>query len=425
MINGKPFPLQGEEIVCFAGEDWWYHNPHSNFHLMKEFALYNRVLFVNSIGVRAPSLTQGGFFWKRVTYKLRSLARYLRCAQPNIYVLTPIALPLFSWGGSIIRRVNKWLLIIQLVAIMRYLGFARPIFWVTLPTARDAVLSLRCFAKALVYYCVDNVSFYHGADHDEIFRQDTDLQRAADLALFVSHELLEERCSLNPNTRYLNHGVDADHFASAQSQSLPIPDEMQKIRKPIAGYLGSIADLDLKLIRYLAHTNPDVSFVFIGEGYTDVSILREFDNVHFLGRRPYERLPAYTKAFDCCCLLYQTGDPFNDYRNPKKLLEYLATGKPVVSVYLRELVRFQDCVLLADTPNHYSQQLRRALKNDTDDERRRRMDVARQHTWHASATRAAGLIASVVASVMEPSLNTHSQDDNFVHVKTYAKTHVS
>ena len=30
--------ITGENIVCFAGEDWWYHNPHSNLHIMKAMA---------------------------------------------------------------------------------------------------------------------------------------------------------------------------------------------------------------------------------------------------------------------------------------------------------------------------------------------------------------------------------------------------
>src|SRR5437868_3207683 len=41
--------LNGKSIVCFGGEDWWYHHPHSKNHLMKRFArAENRVVFVNS-----------------------------------------------------------------------------------------------------------------------------------------------------------------------------------------------------------------------------------------------------------------------------------------------------------------------------------------------------------------------------------------
>jgi hypothetical protein len=40
--------LKGKSLVCFGGEDWWYHHPHSKNHLMRRFARAgNRVVFVN------------------------------------------------------------------------------------------------------------------------------------------------------------------------------------------------------------------------------------------------------------------------------------------------------------------------------------------------------------------------------------------
>jgi hypothetical protein len=87
--------LSGEDIICFAGEDWWYHNPHSNLHIMKALSKANRVLFVNSIGVRMPDFKKDPIFaWKRSIGKVKSLLRYFRKGAPNIYVLTPFAIPL-------------------------------------------------------------------------------------------------------------------------------------------------------------------------------------------------------------------------------------------------------------------------------------------------------------------------------------------
>jgi len=55
------YPLSGQSIVCFAGEDWWYHHPHSKNHILKRLAKHNRVLFVNSITMGLPSIGQSGF----------------------------------------------------------------------------------------------------------------------------------------------------------------------------------------------------------------------------------------------------------------------------------------------------------------------------------------------------------------------------
>ena len=69
-------PLEGESIVCFAGEDWWYHHPHSKNHLLKRYAQRNKVLFVNSISMGLPSIGESRFLPQdqTETQKLHPLA---------------------------------------------------------------------------------------------------------------------------------------------------------------------------------------------------------------------------------------------------------------------------------------------------------------------------------------------------------------
>ena len=77
--------LQGESIVCFAGEDWWYHHPHSKNHLLKRYARQNKVLFVNSITMGLPSMSNPDFFLK-IRRKLKSYARWLRKVPEGLWV---------------------------------------------------------------------------------------------------------------------------------------------------------------------------------------------------------------------------------------------------------------------------------------------------------------------------------------------------
>ena len=68
----------GKSIICFGGEDWWYHHPHSKNHLMRRFARAgNRVLFVNSISMGLAGLTNK-YLLPRVKRKLRSYAKLAR-----------------------------------------------------------------------------------------------------------------------------------------------------------------------------------------------------------------------------------------------------------------------------------------------------------------------------------------------------------
>src|ERR1700747_2585654 len=98
--------LEGESIVCFAGEDWWYHHPHSKNHILKRLARENRVLFVNSIGMGLPKLSNPDFFLK-IRRKLRSYSRWLRRVPEGLWVLSPVSIPLYE--SRFVRWLNAWL----------------------------------------------------------------------------------------------------------------------------------------------------------------------------------------------------------------------------------------------------------------------------------------------------------------------------
>jgi glycosyltransferase involved in cell wall biosynthesis len=130
-----------------------------------------------------------------------------------------------------------------------------------------------------------------------------------------------------------------------------------------------------------------VSFVFIGTTYEDVSVLQALPNVFFLGQKAYLDLPAYLSCFAVCCLYYKTKLEFNRFRNPKKLLEYLATGRPVVSVDIPEVSYFAStiAIAIAKTFVEYGQLLRLALSEDSAPKRSERVNFAAGQTWEKIA----------------------------------------
>jgi glycosyltransferase involved in cell wall biosynthesis len=69
-------------------------------------------------------------------------------------------------------------------------------------------------------------------------------------------------------------------------------------------------------------------------------------NVHLLGWRPYEELPACCKGFDVALLPFKI-DELTLAANPLKLREYLAAGLPVVSSALPEVERLRPLVRIA------------------------------------------------------------------------------
>src|SRR3979409_1790713 len=104
--------LHDKSIICFGGEDWWYHHPHSKNHLMRRFARAgNRVIFVNSISMGLPSLTNKDLL-PRIVRKARSYARLARPTPEGVTVVSPAVLPFF--GTRAARAANRKLLALQI-----------------------------------------------------------------------------------------------------------------------------------------------------------------------------------------------------------------------------------------------------------------------------------------------------------------------
>jgi hypothetical protein len=93
--------IQGHSIICFGGEDWWYHHPHSKNHLMRRFARSgNKVIFVNSISMGLASFANKDLL-PRIYRKLQSYAKLARTTEEGITVVSPFTVPFY---GSVLSR---------------------------------------------------------------------------------------------------------------------------------------------------------------------------------------------------------------------------------------------------------------------------------------------------------------------------------
>ena len=102
----------------------------------------------------------------------------------------------------------------------------------------------------------------------------------------------------------------------------------------------------------------------------------------FAGPRPYETLPQWAAAFDVAIYAHQVNRQ-TKHSNPLKLREYLATGKPVVSVITPETAAFAEVVYLADSPEAYLAAIETALSEETPELRRKRMAAVAGVSWDA------------------------------------------
>ena len=378
--------LEGESIVCFAGEDWWYHHPHSKNHLLKRYARRNKVLFVNSISMGLPSMGNPDFFLK-IRRKLKSYAHWLCQVPEGLWVMTPINLPLY--GSRIGRWVNRILLVAQLRLAMRLIGIARPILWVAIPTAAEVAGRLR--EKLLLY----QVSDKYDANEDSalsaqvIRRYDRLLKDAADVVLYSGRKLFSE--ATEANRFFLEQAVDFEHFSQPNGESAQ---ELDGIAHPILGYFGSMDYvMDTDLMAEVARLRPGWHWVLLGLKSNLVRIAAP--NIHFLGSKPYASLPQYIGQFDVCVLPWRESNTFTSYGSAIKVREYLATGKPVVMAPLYEYLQTPGLRFYRG-PQEFIAQVEAALAEDTPALAAQRQAVVRDGTWDKRASELAALIHSLL-----------------------------
>jgi len=381
-VSPADYPLSGESIVCFAGEDWWYHHPHSKNHILKRLAKHNRVLFVNSITMGLPSIGNPDFFQK-IRRKLRSYLRWLRKAPEGLWVMTPINVPVY--GSSAIRALNRLLLAFQLRFVMFILNLRHPIVWVAIPTAADVVSSLG--AKLLVYQVSDKYDFNEDSALSRTVIRDMDarLKQRAAVVMYSGRKLYEE--AEIRHRYFLEQAVDYERFANLPPET---PPDIAAIPRPVLGYIGAVDwyTMDIPLIEHVARVRPDWHWVFIGSKSNVVRL--SAPNIHFLGPKPYPQLPRYYRHIDVCVLPWDQKNVFTSYGSAIKVKEYLATGKPVVISPLYEYLRTPG-VRIYRSIDEFIALVADALACDTPRERRLRQDAVRDSTWDVRAREVASL----------------------------------
>ena len=405
--------FKNEDIICISSIDWdfiWQQHQ----EIMSAFARAgNRVLFIENTGVRSPGLADAKRLKKRIFNWLKS-AKGFRRERENLYVYSPLILPfpylrIARWINRVIlrRSLNRW---------MKLMHFNNPLIWSFLPTPIVLSLMEDISHKAFIYYCTDNFAATSKAAK-KILGYERKVLQKADIVFATSKQMADYCRKFNNNVTRVPIGVNTAVFLDAEKLARQKPPELSGSGQAIVGYIGGVRQsIDQKLIEYCAKKFPGYTFVFIGPIQTNISLLKRYKNIVFLGQKPHAELPAYIKYFDACIIPYRKDD-YTDNISAAKLNEYLIMGKPVVTTNLAEIEYFNqengNILYLASTREDFAEAIFKAVGDKDKQLNEKRRLVAMNNSWENKIEQMAGIVS---ACINEPFGEEVNWQDKFIKI---------
>jgi UDP-galactopyranose mutase len=249
-------------------------------------------------------------------------------------------------------------------------GIREYLFWYYTPMALKFTRHFTPLAS--VYDCMDELSAFKGADTN-LQGLERELFQRVDLVFTGGQTLYEAKRNQHPNVHAFPSSIDVSHFGKARTIATEIEDQ-ETIPHPRLGFFGVIDErFDVELLKALADQRPDWHFVMIGPVVKiHPDSLPKNPNIHYLGPKKYDELPAYLAGWDIALLLFARNESTR-FISPTKTPEYLAAGKPVISTSIRDVVNpYGDLglVQIADSAGDFIEAAENVLASTADERSR-------------------------------------------------------
>jgi glycosyltransferase involved in cell wall biosynthesis len=363
--------------ICHLNWDWVWQRPQQ---FLSRLAMNHSVLFVET----HCSQTRDSYTRTRVALN-----------HPGVTILE-IHLPANRWNdGDVIDRQRRRILKHRLAGEFGG-AYDGAILWFNDPMAVTAYAG-ELGERMIVYDCMDELTQFLGAP-PMLHARERELTLRADVIFCGGRKMRDKRLPYNSNTHFHGTGVDCAHFGRALTEELEVDPEIAALRGPVLGYFGVVDErIDYPLLAALADANPGWSIAMVGPiAKVDAGGLPRRDNLHWLGGRPYQRLPAMTKGFAVCLMPFAL-NAATEFINPTKALEYMAAGRPVVSTSLDEVrSNFASVSRVAGTHAEFIRMCRREADSPTRSRIRRGLKLAAENTWEAITSRLEGHMRDVL-----------------------------
>jgi UDP-galactopyranose mutase len=299
------------DLVCFSHLRWGFVFQRPN-HLLSRFSKHQRVFFIEE-----PVFHDGDD-------KL-----HIENYNDNLYVVTPHIKSGLS-AEDVLTRQQKF--ITNLITNMKINRFFS---WYYTPMALPFTEHLN--PELVIYDCMDELSAFKFAP-PQLTQLEKDLFSKADVVFTGGHSIYESKKNQHHNIHPFPSSIDKHHFGSARSFKGD-PEDQKDIPHPRFGFFGVVDErFDIELLDNVARERPDWHFIILGPIVKiDPATLPHYANVHYLGGKKYEELPAYISGWDIATIPFAMNESTR-FISPTKTPEYLAAGKPVISTPIKDVV---------------------------------------------------------------------------------------
>ena len=383
--------IRGKDILIIGLQPWYYDIGSNCKDIATRLSVHNRVLYVNKPLNRKTWLSKEKDEGVQLHYNIiKNNENKIQNIGKNIWQLFPESIiESINWLPSTsafkkINYINNRRLASDIKFALRQLGFEDIILFNDNDIYNGYYLKELLSPSLYIYYCRDYLRGYdYWKKHCAVL--EPELIKKSDAAV-TNSEFYAAYCHRhNSSSYYIGQGCNINLFDGNKEYKTPM--DMEDIAYPIIGYAGTLdADrLDEKIIAAIAETYPKFNIVLVGPEYKNFenTILHNFDNVHFLGRKSLQELPAYINAFDVC-INPQVKNAITKGNYPLKIDEYLAMGKPVVATRTDAMRMFEPYTYLSDSPLEFISLIKKALTENNEELSEERKAFARTHTWEKS-----------------------------------------
>ena len=234
---------------------------------------------------------------------------------------------------------------------------------------------------------------------DWVNDQEKWLCKYVDLVFVSAPAIAEHLSKWRKDIEYLPNAVMFEKFDHAEK--FKEPEDIKNIPHPRIGFSGAIDTYknNVGLIEKCVEAYPNYHFIMIGpekvsDPDLDLTKLKQAKNIHFLGERPWEKLPYYFDHFDAYFIPYNI-NAYTIGSHPIKYFEGLAAGLPTLTT-LSSVKNFDPDNYVTADENQFVENIKKALEENSAEKIKVRKELASKHSWSNKVNRQVELISQIL-----------------------------